>query len=83
MGLQTKCSAFASSCSSDDREIARAAASRQGAVHHSLKKLAAAGIKWPLPEGWDRKRIEQALFGKRRADLTKPPAGFCRLAFSG
>ncbi len=27
--------------------------------------LAAAGISWPLPEGWDEKRVEQALFGER------------------
>ena len=48
------------------REIARACSISQGAVHNYLKKVAAAGITWPLPEGWDEKRIEKALFGERR-----------------
>ena len=48
------------------REIARACSISQGAVHNYLKKAAAAGIHWPLPEGWDENRIEQALFGERR-----------------
>jgi len=47
------------------REIARACAISQGAVHNYLKKAAAAGIGWPLPEGWDEKRIEETLFGDR------------------
>lgn len=47
------------------REIARACAISQGAVHNYLKKAAAAGISWPLPEGWDEKRVEQALFGEQ------------------
>lgn len=45
------------------REIARACSISQGAVHNYLKKAAAAGIHWPLPEGWDEKRIEETLFG--------------------
>jgi transposase len=48
------------------REIARACSISQGAVHNYLKKAAAAGIPWPLPEGWDEKRIEEALFGELR-----------------
>ncbi len=47
------------------REIARACSISQGAVHNYLKKAAAAGIGWPLPEGWDEKRIEKTLFGDR------------------
>jgi DNA-directed RNA polymerase specialized sigma24 family protein len=31
------------------REIARACTISQGAVHNYLKKMAAAGISWPLP----------------------------------
>src|SRR6201988_242132 len=45
------------------REIARACAISQGAVHNYLKKVAAAGITWPLPEGWGEQRVEQAVFG--------------------
>ena len=48
------------------REIARACSISQGAVHNYLKKAAAARIPWPLPEGWDEKRIEEALFGELR-----------------
>ena len=33
------------------REIARACSISQGAVHNYLKKAAAAGMQWPLPEG--------------------------------
>ena len=47
------------------REIARACAISQGAVHNYLKKVVAAGIPWPLPEGWDEKRVEQAMFGEQ------------------
>jgi len=47
------------------REIARACSISQGAVHDYLKKTAAAGIGWPLPEDWDEKRIEETLFGDR------------------
>jgi len=48
------------------REIARACALSQGAVHNYLRKASAAEIHWPLPEGWDEERIEEALFGKQR-----------------
>src|SRR5262250_206536 len=48
------------------REIARACSISQGAVHNYLKKAAAVGISWPLPEGWDEKRIEKTLFGDRQ-----------------
>ena len=56
------------------REIARACAISQGAVHNYLKKAAAAGIAWPLPEGWDEKRIEETLFGDRRPIEPRPRA---------
>ena len=48
------------------RQIARACSISQGAVHSYLKKAAAAGVCWPLPEGWDEPRVEQALFGDQR-----------------
>ena len=50
----------------EQREIARACSISQGAVHSYLKKAAAAGVCWPLPEGWDEPRVEQALFGDQR-----------------
>jgi hypothetical protein len=54
------------------RAIARACSISQGAVHNYLKKAAAAGIHWPLPEGWDEPRIEEALFGDRRPVEQRP-----------
>ena len=48
------------------REIARACSISQGAVHNYLKRAAAVGMAWPLPEGWDEQRAEQALFGERQ-----------------
>ena len=48
------------------RQIARGCSISQGAVHNYLKKAAAAGITWPLPEGWDEKRLEEALYGEPR-----------------
>src|SRR6266852_3782244 len=48
------------------REIARACSISQGAVHNYLKRAAAAGIAWPIPEGWDEQRVELALFGERQ-----------------
>lgn len=54
------------------RAIARACSISQGAVHNYLKRAAAAGFGWPLPEGWDEKRVEQALFGERRPVERRP-----------
>jgi hypothetical protein len=45
------------------REIARACALSQGAVHNYLKRAAETGM--PLPEGRDVKRIEETVFGKQ------------------
>ena len=42
------------------REIARACSISQGAVHNYLKRAAGAGMRWPLPEGWDEKQIEES-----------------------
>jgi transposase len=56
------------------RAIARACSISQGAVHNYLKKAAAAGLGWPLPEGWDEQRIEAALFGERHPVERRPRA---------
>ncbi|MHB8503915.1 MAG: sigma factor-like helix-turn-helix DNA-binding protein, partial [Candidatus Acidiferrales bacterium] len=54
------------------REIARACAISQGAVHSYLKRAAAAGVSWPLPEGWDEQRVEAALFNEPQPQPTEP-----------
>ncbi len=44
------------------RQIARSCAIGVGTVHDYLQRAEAAGVKWPLPEGWDDERLEAALF---------------------
>src|SRR5262249_3623491 len=56
------------------RAIARACSISQETVHNYLKKAAAAGFGWPLPEGWDEKRIEEAFFDNRRPIERRPRA---------
>ena len=48
------------------RAIARACSISQSTVHEYLNRAAAAGVGWPLPEGWDEERVEKALFGEQR-----------------
>jgi transposase len=44
-------------------QIARSCSISQGAVSKYLKRAQAAGVTWPLPEGWDEARLEEALYG--------------------
>ncbi len=44
------------------RQIARSCDIGSGTVHDYLQRAEAAGVKWPLPEGWDEQRLETALF---------------------
>src|SRR5579885_1583106 len=57
------------------RQIARSCSIGQATVHEYLKRAQAAGDAWPLAEGWDDRRLEEALFGPtpRRADLSPRP----------
>ena len=45
------------------RQIARSCSIGQGTVYEYLKRAQAAGVTWPLPEGWEDRRLEEALFG--------------------
>jgi transposase len=45
------------------REIGRSCSIATGTVCEYLKRAQVAGVTWPLPEGWDEARLEQALFG--------------------
>jgi hypothetical protein len=45
------------------RQIARSCAIAQATVADYLKRAAAAGIGWPLPQDWDEARLEKAVFG--------------------
>ena len=62
------------------RQIARSCSIGHGTVYEYLKRAQAAGVTWPLPEGWDDRQLEAALFGRNpAARLRNPqaPAGFC------
>ena len=57
------------------RQIARSCSIGQGTVQEYLKRAQAAGVTWPLPEGWDDRRLEEALFGpvpRRAYEAARP-----------
>ena len=45
------------------RQIARSCSIAQATVHEYLRRAQAAKITWPVPEGWDDARLQEALFG--------------------
>ena len=53
------------------RQIARSCSIAQGTVSGYLRRAQEAGVSWPLPEGWNDRQLEAALFGgtPRRAYL--------------
>jgi transposase len=64
------------------RHIARSCSLGLATVHDYLERAKAAGVNWPLPEGWDEEKLENALFGspeKRTADATKAAPDFAAL----
>jgi transposase len=44
------------------QQIGRSCAIGVSTVHKYLKRAEAAGLTWPLPEGWDEARVEAAVF---------------------
>jgi transposase len=48
-------------------QIARSCSISQSTVHEYVSAAQAAGVTWPVPENWDDRRIEQALFPQRPA----------------
>jgi transposase len=64
------------------RQIARSCSLGLGTVHDYLRRAKAAGVGWPLPEGWDEEKLEAALFGApqtRASDLDKPAPDFAAI----
>jgi DNA-binding CsgD family transcriptional regulator len=53
------------------RQIARSLSISVGTVQDYLQRTEAAGIKWPLPEGWGDSQVEAALF--RQPTAAVPP----------
>ena len=63
-------------------QIARSCSVAQGTVSQYLKRAQQAGVTWPLPEGWDDRQLESALFGgtpRRAYETRKPQPDFARL----
>jgi transposase len=57
------------------RQIAHRCSIGHGTVSEYLKRAETAGVRWPLPEDWDDRQLEAALFGgtPRRAYQTRKP----------
>jgi transposase len=63
-------------------QIARSCSIAQGTVSNYLRRAQAAGVTWPLPEGWDEARLEEALLGhspRRVYETRRPTPDFARL----
>lgn len=45
------------------RQIVRSCSIGQGTGYEYLKRAQAPGVSWPLPESWDDRQLEAALFG--------------------
>jgi len=54
------------------RQIARSCAIGLGSVNDYLVRAERAGIRWPLPEGWEEPEVEAALFGAEPAQTREP-----------
>jgi len=62
-------------------QIARSCSISQASVSNCLKRARAAGVSWPLAEGWDEARLEEALYGQplgRPAKTQRPVPDFAR-----
>jgi len=58
------------------QQIGRSCSLGVGTVHKYLKRAEAAGLTWPLPDGWDDARAEAELFPRREITTGEPkPAG--------
>ena len=56
------------------QQIGRSCAIGVSTVHKYLKRAEAAGLSWPLPEGWDEARVEATLFPRTGPTAEKKPA---------
>ena len=48
-------------------QIAHSCSISQSTVHEYVSAAQAAGVKWPMPENWDDRQIEQTLYPQRPA----------------
>ena len=59
------------------RLIARSCGMGLGRVHDYWERAAAAGIGWPLPEGWSEEELEAKLFGNQPVPIPAVDPGAC------
>jgi hypothetical protein len=63
-----------------ERHIAKGASVARSTVQDCLRRAREAGVAWPLPDGWDEARLEQALYPPPPASSgTVPLPGFGQL----
>lgn len=55
------------------RKIARSLGLKRSTVSDYIKRAAAAGIDWPVPDGWDEQDLHAALFGAANAPACRRP----------
>ena len=58
------------------RQIARSCSIGHGTVYEYLRRAQAAGVTWPLPEGWDDRQLEAACSDRSRGASTKAASRF-------
>jgi len=54
------------------QQIGRSCSMAVSTVHKYLKRAAAAGLTWPLPEDWDEARVDAVVFTRREANFAEP-----------
>jgi transposase len=54
------------------RQIARSCSIGLGTVNDYLVRAERAGIRWPLPKGWEEPEVEAALFGAEPVQVREP-----------
>jgi transposase len=64
------------------QQIGRSCAIGVSTVCKYLQRAEAAGVTWPLPEGWDEARLETALFSRAAASVEERPAARSRPDFA-
>jgi transposase len=53
------------------QQIGRSCAIAVSTVHKYLKRAEAAGLSWPLPDGWDEARVDAAVFPRPEASAAE------------
>ena len=65
----------------NQRQIARSCSIAVSSVHEYLERAEAAGLTWPLPDGWNDEQVESVLYrrSQRQRSPDKAPPDFAAL----